>query len=99
LDVDRELRQAVSTGKVILGLDKTVKAVRSGKAKLAILASNCPPGLRGDVERYARLADVSVHIYQGDSASLGLACGKPFLVSAMAIIDPGSSAVLGLGGE
>lgn len=97
--MDRELRQAVGTGKVILGSDKTVKAVKLGEAKLAILASNCQPDLREDVERYAGLADVPVHIYQGDSTDLGLACGKPFLVSAIAIIDPGSSDVLGLGGK
>ena len=99
MDVDRELRLATSTGKVIFGSDKTLKAVKIGKAKLAILSSNCANDLREDVDRYATLADISVHTYRGDSADLGLACGKPFLVSAMAVVDPGNSDVLGLGGK
>ncbi|MDI6819405.1 MAG: 50S ribosomal protein L30e [Candidatus Hodarchaeaceae archaeon] len=96
--MNREIRQAVDTGKVILGTDKSMKALKLGQAKLVILASNCPKVIRTDIERYARLANIPIHVFQGDSAELGLACGKPFLISVAAVMDPGNSNILGVGG-
>lgn len=99
MDVNREIRQAVDTGKVILGSDKSVKFVKLGQAKLVILASNCPDAVRSDVEQYAKLANVPIYFYEGDSTALGLACGKPFLVSVVTVLEPGSSGILGLRGK
>ena len=98
MDLNREIRQAVTTGKVILGSDKSLKALKLGHAKLVILALNCPEVVRADVEHYAKLASVPIHVYHGDSTELGLACGKPFLISIMTVLDPGSSNVLNIGG-
>ena len=97
MDINREIRQAVDTGKVVLGSDKSVKSVKLGQAKLVILASNCPGAVRSDVGHYAKLANIPIYIYEGDNVALGLACGKPFLVSVVAILEPGSSGILGLG--
>jgi large subunit ribosomal protein L30e len=99
LDINREIRQAVDTGKVILGSDKSVKSVKLGQAKLVILASNCPDAVRSDVEHYVKLANIPIHVYEGDSSALGLACGKPFLVSVVAVLELGSSGILGLRGK
>lgn len=99
MDVNREIRQALTTGKVVLGKDGSIKALKLGRAKLVILASNCPAEVREDVRYYSRLAGAAVHDYEGDSAELGLACGKPFMVSVMAVVEPGSSSILGLVGS
>jgi large subunit ribosomal protein L30e len=98
LDLNREIRQAITSGKVILGSDKGLKNLKLGQAKLVILSLNCDEIVRTDVERYAKLAGISVHIYPGDSTELGLACGKPFLVSVVTVLDPGSSNILNIGG-
>jgi large subunit ribosomal protein L30e len=97
LDLNKEIRQAVTTGRVILGSDKSLKALKLGNAKLVLLALNCPDAVRGDIEQYAKLAGVPVHFYPGDSLELGHACGKPFLVNVVAVLDPGSSNILNLG--
>lgn len=99
MDLNREIRQAVTTGKVILGSDKSLKALRLGHAKLVILALNCADVVRADIEHYSKLANIPIHVYQGDSTELGLACGKPFLVSVITILDPGSSNILNIGGS
>lgn len=99
MDLDREIRQAVTTGKVILGSERSLKALKLGHAKLVIIALNCPEVVRADIEHYARLAGVPVHIYHGDSTELGLACGKPFLVNVMTVMDSGSSNILNIGGS
>ena len=99
MDVNKEIRQVVDTGKVILGSDKSVKAVKLGQVKLVILASNCQEAVRADIMHYAKLANVPVYNYAGDTAALGLACGKPFVVNVMAVVDSGSSGILSIGGR
>lgn len=58
-------------------------------AKLVIIASNCPPLRKSEIEYYALLSKVDVHQYSGSSADLGTACGKYFNVSAMSITEAG----------
>lgn len=99
MDLNREIRQAMTSGKVILGSDKGLKSLKLGQAKLVILALNCDEIVREDVERYAKLAGIPIHIYSGDSTELGLACGKPFLVNVMTVVDAGSSNILNIGGN
>lgn len=90
IDISRALKSAITTGKVEFGVDQTVKAVKDGKAQMVILARNCP-----SAELTGKL-DVKVHVYNGNNMELGALCGKPFSVSALVIIDKGSSNILTL---
>ena len=87
MDITRSLKTVVSTGKVVFGLDQTKKAIKEGKAKLVLRASNCP-------ER--DFSGASVHEFKGTNAELGAACGKPFSISVMAILEAGESDILSL---
>ena len=90
IDIGRALKSAISTGKVEFGVDQTTKAVKDGKAQMVILARNCPSAeLKGDI-------GVKVHVSDGNNMALGALCGKPFSVSALVIIDKGSSNILTL---
>ncbi len=90
IDISRALKTAVTTGKVEFGVDQTLKAVKGGKAQMVVLARNCPcKDLTGDL-------DVKVHVYDGNNMELGALCGKPFSVSALVIIDKGTSNILTL---
>jgi large subunit ribosomal protein L30e len=89
VDISRALKSAITTGKVQFGLDQTLKAVKAGQAQMIILARNCPSQELKD-------ADVKIHVYEGNNMELGALCGKPFSVSALAIIDKGSSNILTL---
>ena len=90
IDIGRALKSAISTGKVEFGVDQTTRAVKDGKAQMVILARNCPSAeLKGDI-------GVKVHVYDGNNMELGALCGKPFSVSALVIIDKGSSNILTL---
>lgn len=91
VDLGRALKAAVSTGKVVFGVQQTVKAVKSGEAKLIILSQNCPSDFLG-----ATAHGVKTHRYEGTNMELGALCGKPFSVSALAVIDKGSSNILSL---
>ncbi|NPA70267.1 MAG: 50S ribosomal protein L30e [Crenarchaeota archaeon] len=96
VDLARELKVAINTGKVVLGSRQTIKAILRGEAKAVVVAANIPNWIKDDVEYYAKLAQIPVIVYPGSSWELGAACGKPFKVSTLAIIDPGESAILEL---
>jgi large subunit ribosomal protein L30e len=99
IDVDKAIATAVKTGKVLFGANNAVKSVKLGRAKLIVLASNCPQNLMEDIKYYARFSDVKVIIYKGTSIDLGAVCGKPFMVSALTIREPGDSDILKLSEE
>jgi len=86
IDVARALKMAVDTGEVRFGLRSVRLAAKAGKARLVVVASNCPDELTGVTGR--RLS------FPGTNAELGAACGKPFSVSALAVVDPGDSNIL-----
>lgn len=84
----------MKSGKYVLGYKETRKALRQGKALLVIIADNCPPLAKSEVEYYAMLAKTGVHHYVGKNIDLGAACGKFFRVSCMAVTDPGDSDIV-----
>jgi len=92
IDVGRALKIADSTGKVVFGERESEKAVRSGEAQLIILANNYRNEFLTGGEH-----EVRSHVYKGNNMELGALCGKPFSVSALVVIDKGSSNILSLG--
>jgi large subunit ribosomal protein L30e len=96
MDVERAIRVAVDTGKVILGSKKTIQAIKFGEGELVVMAANAPKTLKEDIERYSQLSNVPVHTFDGSSVELGSICGKPFTVSALMVQEPGDSNILEL---
>ena len=94
--VDHELRLALSTGRVQLGSKMAVREMRRGRARMAILSSNCPTENAESIETYGRLSEIPVLTHAKDSVDLGVLCGKPYPVSAIVINDPGDSRILEL---
>ncbi|RLE85849.1 MAG: 50S ribosomal protein L30e [Thermoprotei archaeon] len=94
VDFVRELQTALKSGKVVIGSKRTIKSLLSGKPKLVIVAANAPEDIRKDIETYSKIANIPIYIFQGTSWDLGAVCNKPFMVSAIAIIDPGESSIL-----
>ncbi len=89
MNLDRALQVVVKTGKVLIGSNETLEAVRRGTAKLVVLASNCPTHVRVEVENKVKTFD-----YPGPSTDLGATCGKPYAIAALAVIGPGESDIL-----
>ena len=86
----------ISTGRIHLGSKIALREMRRGRAKMAIISSNCPDEITERVENYGRLANIPVLRHPKDSIDLGVLCGKPFPVSAIVINDPGDSKILSL---
>ncbi|EMC95693.1 hypothetical protein BAUCODRAFT_90543 [Baudoinia panamericana UAMH 10762] len=92
--INAKLALTIKSGKVTLGYKSTLKTLRSGKAKLVIIAGNTPPLRKSELEYYSMLAKCAVHHFSGNNIELGTACGKLFMCSTMAILDAGDSDIL-----
>jgi large subunit ribosomal protein L30e len=49
-------------------------------AKLVLIAGNCPPLRKSELEYYAMLSKTTVHHFAGTNVALGTAAGKLFRV-------------------
>ena len=54
---------------VTLGYKSTLKTLRSGKAKLVIIAGNTPPLRKSELEYYSMLSKTNVHHFAGNNVS------------------------------
>ena len=90
MDFNASLRTAVKTGTVFLGQNKTRECIEEGKARLVVVAKNSPESVKNLVNEI----DIPVYVYEGSSVQLGKACGMPYVVSALAVVEPGESDIL-----
>jgi large subunit ribosomal protein L30e len=91
MDFNDSLKRALKTGSVILGPNNTEKCINDGRARMIILAGNCAKDVKTKIIANENLF---IHTFEGSSAALGRACGKPFAVSTLAIVNPGESDIL-----
>ncbi|ORY90016.1 60S ribosomal protein [Syncephalastrum racemosum] len=92
--LNAKLALATKSGKYTMGYKSTLKTLRQGKAKLIIIAANCPPLRKSELEYYAMLSKTGVHHYNGNNIDLGTACGKLHRAGVLSIIDGGDSDIL-----
>lgn len=52
-------------------------------AKLVLIAGNCPPLRKSELEYYAMLSKTTVHHFAGTNVALGTAAGKLFRVGCV----------------
>jgi len=94
INIDKAIASAVKTGKVTFGANAAVLNAKTGKAKMIILASNCPKNIKDEIEYYGKLSKVPILSYKGASMDLANVCGKMFIISALSIREPGDSEIL-----
>ena len=67
---------------------ESVYYVIQGKAKMIILAANCPKDIKEEIEYNCNLSNVPVMMFKGASIDLATVCNKPFVISALSIEKP-----------
>jgi large subunit ribosomal protein L30e len=97
-DINTNIKVAYKTGKIIYGKKQILREVRRNPFKMIIIANNCPKVLENQLNYYNTLLKNGIFIYRynGSSWDLGLACGKPYMISMLGVIDPGDSELLSL---
>ncbi len=96
MNVERSIRTVVDTGEVILGAKRSLESVMDKQAKLVLVSENCPRNLREDLEHYANISKIPVYNFQGSSMEMGAVCGKPYIISMLAVIEAGDSDIFEL---
>ncbi len=94
MDISKELKVALKTGKVEVGYKVGLKTLGKKKAKLVVISANTPTDLASKIKVTA--GEIPLYIYPGSSWELGGLCGKPFPVTTVTIIEPGESSILKL---
>jgi large subunit ribosomal protein L30e len=79
------VQDAVKAGTAVLGYNESLALVRNGSPKMAVVANNAPDARMRELEHDAKVSDVRLEVFDGDSRELGLICGKPFPVLVLAI--------------
>jgi large subunit ribosomal protein L30e len=94
-DVDNNLKVTQETGGLIYGKNQVLKHLRRNKVEMLITANNIPYDLMSELRHINSLLDdgdeIFIYQYKGSSWDLGLALGKPYMVSILAVTDYGDS--------
>lgn len=93
MDFNTSLLRALKTGSVVLGPVKTEKSIKEGRARMIVVAGNCPAAFKTKITGSEK---PFIHMFEGSSTALGNVCRKPFVVSSLAIIDPGESDIMSI---
>ena len=94
IDVDKAIASVVKTGKAAFGSNVALQNAKTGKAKMIILAVNCPKDIKEQVEYYGKISKVPIMTYKGTSIDLATVCNRLFVVSALSIRETGDSEIL-----
>ena len=96
IDVDKAIATAVKTGKVSFGANTALQYAKTGRAKIIVLAANCPKDINAQIEYYGKISKVPVMTYRGTSIDLAAVCNRLFIISALSIRETGDSEILKL---
>jgi len=94
VDLNKEIRRAVDTGKVIFGYNQAQKKLLSGEGELLIVCKNMPKNDKEKLKQIANVESKKYYEYSENGLVLGSVCGKPFVISAMLVLDAGKSKVM-----
>ncbi|MCS7121978.1 MAG: 50S ribosomal protein L30e [Archaeoglobaceae archaeon] len=83
MNAEELIQGALRSGKYLLGSRRTIKALKSGKAKAVIIAKNCPEKFLVEIKKF----NTPIYTFEGTNMELGAKFGKPFSVAALVILE------------
>lgn len=92
IDLNKALRKTIRSGKVLVGSNVSRDAVKNNSDTTVVLAANCPAHVRAEIQD----SNTAIIEYPGMGIDLGIACGKPFNIAALTILDPGDSGIMAI---
>jgi large subunit ribosomal protein L30e len=98
MDTETAIRLAVKSGKTVFGANRTLHLLRTGSPRVVILAANAPDDVIDEINMLATANQVPIHQYLSNSWDLGQICGRPHMVAAMAVLEPGDADIKALTG-
>lgn len=78
-----EIKKLLKTENLVIGTDRTLKALRNNELVKVFLASNTPEELVKDVEYYTSITKIDVEKLKIPNDELGVICKKPFSIACI----------------
>lgn len=85
-EVASQIRKLLIAKKLVIGAEKTTKALRTGRLSAVFLSSTCADGVEESFSRYAALAGIEIKKLHLPSDELGVICKKPFAISVIGVL-------------
>jgi large subunit ribosomal protein L30e len=82
----KELEKASLDGKLDVGMNSALRALKQGTASKVIYSKDTPQVMRDELEYYTRLANIHAVMFDGTSRDLGVACKRTHTVLAAVIM-------------
>jgi len=86
MTLEKEIKKAIETKKVLMGAQSTLKALKRGELASVVVASNCPEATKADLEHNAKVGSIATKQFEGNSADLGALCAKPFKIAVVGLL-------------
>jgi large subunit ribosomal protein L30e len=96
-DSTTAVRVALRSGKALIGSKSVLRQMAVDTMKMIVIARNTPQNIRDSINAYNRVLENPIPIYQIDMSSWDLGaigCGKPYMVTALGILEEGESQIL-----
>lgn len=85
MDHITNIKKAIEDKKIIIGTERTLKALKKDSLRTVYITANCPSEVSEDIAYYSKLAQVeAVHLEQPND-ELGVLCRKSFSVSVVCV--------------
>ena len=82
-----EIKKIIKSGKIIIGTERTIKALKLGKLQKVLMSSNCPANVEKDINYYAGLSGGEVYKLEYSNEELSVICKKPYYISVLGVLS------------
>jgi ribosomal protein L30E len=76
-----QLKKALESKKLKIGIEETVKLLKNKKVKEVFVSSTCSEDTKKTLKKYCKLSDCKFSELKEDSKDLGAVCKKLFSIS------------------
>ena len=81
-----EIKKMLKSGNVIVGTERTMKGLKTGKVQKVLVSSNCPAKVEKDINYYASLSGAECFKLDYPNDELSVICKKPFSISVLGFL-------------
>jgi large subunit ribosomal protein L30e len=92
-DIESDLKVIINTGRVVFGAKTVERALKGRRVKVVLLAKNAPQGAASKISSMTASKDIPTFKSTKSNRELGSLCGRPHIISALAVLDFGASAM------
>jgi large subunit ribosomal protein L30e len=85
MSAQETIQESLKSKKIVIGYKESIKFIKVNTPKLIVISNNLPESLRKEIEHNAKVGNMKMEVFDGNSKELGIFCGKPFPVSALVI--------------